>query len=605
MPMYRVLTTAMVTTFNERTGAGCDFLFEFMDMEKFRGRDYLDRLAGLYKEKYKHIKLDLIISINPPALDFLGNYGDEVFAGVPIVFCAVWKNNLENNPLKKNMTGMVQHLDIAGTLDIALKLQPNAKKVAVVAGTSAADNFFLNLARRDLDKYRDRMELTYLNQMPMDRLLNRASTLPANSIILYLMFHKDITGRTFVPRDVLIDLAKRANVPVYGIMDAFLGYGIIGGSLVSFEDQGRKAASMGIDILKGKKPSDIPLLLNLGNPGMFDWRQLSRWDLDQKKLPPGSVIKFKERSFWDIYRWQISGGIILCILEALLIMILVVNRNKRRLAEIALKNSHEELEQRVSDRTADLTRTNDQLNLEVAERENTARQLSQALEEKNVLLKELHHRVKNNMQVVVSLLNLQVNRLQDPGSKEIFRESQSRVRAMALVHEVLYRSSSLAMIDLNDYVDNLIKNLLTIYGSGRGRVTIDQDIEAVSMDINKAVPCGLVVNELVTNTLKYAFPGDRQGRIHIRARNLDGDLVELEIKDNGVGIPEDLDWRQTDSLGLRLVKILTESQLKARVELFRDNGTVFKMKFSNPTHSSPEGGSPWNSRTGDSVENPD
>ena len=435
------------------------------------------------------------------------------------------------------MTGMVQHLDIAGTLDIALKLQPNAKKVAVVAGTSAADNFFLNLARRDLDKYRDRMELTYLNQMPMDRLLNRASTLPANSIILYLMFHKDITGRTFVPRDVLIDLAKRANVPVYGIMDAFLGYGIIGGSLVSFEDQGRKAASMGIDILKGKKPSDIPLLLNLGSPGMFDWRQLSRWDLDQKKLPPGSVIKFKERSFWDIYRWQISGGIILCILEALLIMILVVNRNKRRLAEIALKNSHEELEQRVSDRTADLTRTNDQLNLEVAERENTARQLSQALEEKNVLLKELHHRVKNNMQVVVSLLNLQVNRLQDPGSKEIFRESQSRVRAMALVHEVLYRSSSLAMIDLNDYVDNLIKNLLTIYGSGRGRVTIDQDIEAVSMDINKAVPCGLVVNELVTNTLKYAFPGDRQGRIHIRARNLDGDLVELEIKDNGVGDP--------------------------------------------------------------------
>jgi ammonium transporter len=205
-----------------------------------------------------------------------------------------------------------------------------------------------------------------------------------------------------------------------------------------------------------------------------------------------------------------------------------------------------------------------------------------SLKEKEVLLREIHHRVKNNMQVISSLLRLQSSNVKDEHQIEMLKESQNRIKAMALIHEKLYRSKDLANINFNDYIKNLVNDLFLSYKVSTGRVSLKMNIEAVSFGIDTAIPCGLIVNELVSNSLKYAFPKGKDGEIKIslhRIADLKSNMFELTVSDNGAGIPEDLDIRKTESLGLRLITNLAESQLQGKVKLNRNKGTEFQIKF--------------------------
>ncbi|MEK6766091.1 MAG: ammonium transporter [Planctomycetota bacterium] len=205
-----------------------------------------------------------------------------------------------------------------------------------------------------------------------------------------------------------------------------------------------------------------------------------------------------------------------------------------------------------------------------------------SLEEKEVLLREIHHRVKNNMQVISSLLRLQSRNVRDEQQIEMLKESQNRIKAMALIHEKLYRSKDLANINFNDYIKNLVNDLFLSYKVSTSKVSLKMNIEAVSFGIDTAIPCGLIVNELVSNSLKYAFPKGKDGEIKISLRkivDLKSDMYELTVSDNGAGIPRDLDIRKTESLGLRLITNLAENQLQGKVELNRNEGTEFQIKF--------------------------
>jgi len=202
-----------------------------------------------------------------------------------------------------------------------------------------------------------------------------------------------------------------------------------------------------------------------------------------------------------------------------------------------------------------------------------------SLKEKEVLLREIHHRVKNNMQVISSLLKLQSRNVKDEQQIEMLKESQNRIKAMALIHEKLYRSKDLANIDFNDYIKNLVNDLFISYKVSTGKITMKMNIEAVSFGIDTAIPCGLIVNELVSNSLKYAFPKGKDGEIKISLRTLEEGDIELIVSDDGIGVPKDLDFRNTESLGLRLITNLTEKQLQGKVELNRNKGTEFQIKF--------------------------
>jgi PAS domain S-box-containing protein len=203
----------------------------------------------------------------------------------------------------------------------------------------------------------------------------------------------------------------------------------------------------------------------------------------------------------------------------------------------------------------------------------TEERIQAALAEKEVLLREVHHRVKNNLQVISSLFSLQTHRIKDPHLQAAFRESQSRVTAMALVHETLYRTEDLAAIDLRPYLGRLAASVFSIFGVDQSRVRLEVESEALTLDLDLAVPLGLALNELLSNSLKYAFPDGRPGRVSLVARRLEPGQVEIIVADDGVGLPADLDPRSATSLGLMLVMGLIEKQLGGAVRLDREGGT--------------------------------
>ncbi len=207
-------------------------------------------------------------------------------------------------------------------------------------------------------------------------------------------------------------------------------------------------------------------------------------------------------------------------------------------------------------------------------------QIKESLTEKEVLLKEIHHRVKNNMQIISSLLRLQSRDVTEKKYIDMFTDSQNRITSMALIHEKLYQSKGLAKIDFDDYIRDLVNGLFQSYGAN-GNIKLIIDVRDVSLGIDSAIPCGLVVNELVTNSLKHAFPDGRRGEVLISLHPIPGNMIELIVRDNGVSIPANIDIRKTESLGLHLVTILVENQLHGEINLNRSKGTEFLVKFKD------------------------
>jgi two-component sensor histidine kinase len=207
----------------------------------------------------------------------------------------------------------------------------------------------------------------------------------------------------------------------------------------------------------------------------------------------------------------------------------------------------------------------------------TLKQVVASLEEKKVLLSEIHHRVKNNLQIISSLLSLQTKYIKDENHREIFKDSQNRIRVMSSIHEKLYQSEDLAKIDFDHYIKDLASSLFRTYAI-IDRIALKTEIENVSLSINFAIPCGLILNELISNSLKYAFPEDNKGEIKVTLRCVE-DKVELLVSDNGIGMPEDLDFRNTESLGLQLVTNIVENQLHGQIKLNRTGGTEFQINF--------------------------
>lgn len=256
-----------------------------------------------------------------------------------------------------------------------------------------------------------------------------------------------------------------------------------------------------------------------------------------------------------------------------------ITERKRVEGELDGYRSH--LEELVRQRTVELETTNLQLQQEIVERQQTQAQLRASLAEKEVLLKEIHHRVKNNLQVISSLLDLQAGYVTEPKVQELFKESQRRVKSMAFIHERLYQSHDLARIEFAEYVDRLLADLRASFGIEAGQIVVRSQLTPVALSIATAIPCGLIINELVSNAMKHAFPNGRSGEIWVKLATMADHSFVLTVKDNGIGLPAEIDFRRANSLGLTLVITLV-SQLKGEVELVTEAGTEFKVTFVEP-----------------------
>lgn len=220
-----------------------------------------------------------------------------------------------------------------------------------------------------------------------------------------------------------------------------------------------------------------------------------------------------------------------------------------------------------------------QLQVELTERKQAEDNLKKSLNEKEILLKEIHHRVKNNLHVVSSLLQLQSETIGDPKIAKMFDESENRIHSMALIHEKLYRSQNLAKINFSDYLEDLVTNLFESYNVNHDHIKLQFLSETIFLNLETATPCGLIVNELVSNTLKHAFPDHQIGQVVLECYQDENKRIHLKIQDNGVGFPSDLDFHNTGSMGFQVVCTLIK-QLKGTIDLVRDQGTTFYLNFA-------------------------
>ena len=306
---------------------------EYMDLWQNSSEEYLSLLRGYYAQKYRDQRFDLIVTQAPSVLKFISNYGEELFPGTPTVFGTMDKRRIEEIDLRPNMTGVLEDFGFVRTVELALQLHPGLRKVFVVSGSADADKRYLAVTRRELDQVKDRVEVEYLLDLTMEELEQRLSQLPEHSITFFVTFVRDKNGKPFIQLDAASRVSKASSVPTYCLVDRFVEVGAFGGYVFSLEADASAAAKVALRVLAGEKPQDIPIQVADSNRYMFDWRQLKQWRIDEGSLPQGSILRFKQLTFWELHKWKAVAALSLFILQALLIVVLLINRAKRLRAE--------------------------------------------------------------------------------------------------------------------------------------------------------------------------------------------------------------------------------------------------------------------------------
>jgi PAS domain S-box-containing protein len=333
-PAQIVIDEAFRSTLTSRVSAPVYFYTEYLDLTLFQGDEPRPELRALLKQKYRGVKLDLVVALASRALRFAVQHRADLFPGAPIVFAAVDRAALGDLGLADDVTGFWLNIDWAGTLDAALRLQPDTRRVVLISGTSVTDRVWQAAARRQLgaDRFRG-VAIEYLVDLSVDQVLKHVAALSKGTIVLFGAFTRDATGQNLIAVEVLRRVAASSGVPVYGPGETYIGAGIVGGRVVSFNAEGVRAAELAARVLGGERPRPAE---SGPNTYVFDWRQLQRWGLDETRLPDGSDVRFKQPTLWEYYKWPILGGAALVALQGALIAGLLVSRHQRRRAQHAL-----------------------------------------------------------------------------------------------------------------------------------------------------------------------------------------------------------------------------------------------------------------------------
>jgi PAS domain S-box-containing protein len=336
-----VLTEAAVRqALQSRIPDGLNIFSEYLDAYRFPGTQHADQTAALLRGKYAGYPIDLIITVGPEALDLVLDRRGVLFANVPLVFTEISQETLGTLTLPAGVAGIVSRWDFAPTLELALRLQPDARHLAVVTGSSPRDMIWEERARAKLRPYEERLHVEYLSRLRMPELLEQARHLPSDAIILYIGVLQDAAGDTFAPRDVAEKLSTTANAPIYSIFMNYLGHGVVGGNMDAYETLGKQAADLGFELMSGRQVETV----SVASSGNFvDWRQLQRWGLEKSRLPPDALLRFKEPSLWQRRRWQIIGIFALFIAQSALITALLVQARRRLHAERKALESEERM----------------------------------------------------------------------------------------------------------------------------------------------------------------------------------------------------------------------------------------------------------------------
>lgn len=333
------INKGLKSTLGDRIGKGLKVTIEYTDISSNPSKDYIDRVISLFELKYSSRPPDVIIVNIDPYNEFVTRICNKLFPNAKIIFFryeAAFKDIKNKYP--GGATAVYVEKKFKDSMDIILRVLPRTKNVFFIAGDLPFEKNDAISAKEAFDNYNDRVNTIYLTGLSVDEILQRVSNLPEDSVIFFTSYSSDPGGNNYSSYDVLSLIAKKANAPTLSIFDQDMGTGILGGEMISSEKMGEKAGELTLRILDGESPYNI-MPEKASNVVMFDWRQLQRWGIDEKLLPEGSIIKYREYSFFEKYRWRIIFWISLVVLQFGLIAYLVVTLSRRRRAEEALLNS--------------------------------------------------------------------------------------------------------------------------------------------------------------------------------------------------------------------------------------------------------------------------
>ena len=330
IPAYPLILKGIKSGLEATNAFRFEYFIEYMDRYRSTDQTYYQQLLDIYRHKYSGRTIDLVITTSVPALRLMIDHGNEITSQAPIVFTAVPASYIETLGLRENITGVVGEMDYTGQLEIALKIHPRTRHVVIINGTSNVELFMEKQFRNAFEPYTSRLNFIYLSDLPLGELTEKVKKLPDDSIVLFYLMMLDAAGQSHVPVHILPDLTKAANAPVYGAFDLYLGRGIVGGRLYSYEMLGVKAGENGLRILQGARPSDIPISGQGTHLNVFDWRELKRWGISEDRLPPDSIVRFKTPSFWEAHRWQIITAIFLIVFGYGFISLLLIQQKRLR-----------------------------------------------------------------------------------------------------------------------------------------------------------------------------------------------------------------------------------------------------------------------------------
>ncbi|HKQ12858.1 MAG TPA: ABC transporter substrate binding protein [Steroidobacteraceae bacterium] len=506
-----------------------EFYTESLNLSRFDAPDYEAVLREHLSRKYHDRQLRLIVAVMEPALNFLLPHDSALFPGVPIVFCGANPVEVAERTLPANVTGVVVKRTFAPTLELALRLQPDTRNVFVIGGTSRFDRQIQAVARRELQSFEHRVSTAWLIDLSMPQLQSKVSTLPPHSLIYYLTLFTDGAGDAFVPHQALGVLAQSANAPVYVALDQYVGLGAVGGHVYSVADLGRQTGEIGVRILRGEAPSDIPVVSASAYRNLFDWRQLDRWRIDEARLPAASEVRYRPFSIWHQYKWYILAGVGLFLVQTLLVVGLFVSRAQRQRAE-ALRMQSEERRQRAED---EVRRQRDEL--AHALRVTTLGEMSASFAHE---LGQPLMAIILNAEAAKEILAARgaapaAGEALDDVIADANRGAQTLRRLRALFRK---ESPERVRVDVNTAIEEMLRLLESEMRQRQIRVQFVRSAKP-ALVLGDAVQLQQVLINLLINAAEAIDGGGTVREIHVESRVAAGQ-VEILIRDTGIGVTE-------------------------------------------------------------------
>jgi len=509
-----------------------EFDIENLDLLQFNDANYQEILKKQLEHKYANSASDIIIITFASTIQFVLDH--DLFPGIPKIFVLPTQSGFDEVP---NAVVLPFAYEFKNNIEHALTLLPDTKSIYVVAGNGLMDRRLVSLFQNESKEFGNRVSFHYLDDLNVEELLRRLERLPDDSFVYYLTYSLDFQGKAVITRHFSQRIGERSNRPVFSWLDLHaLGIGILGGRVTTT----RASATMSVDIVKRVFQGESIDSIKPEPPYVeyiYQWSELEKWDIGLKKLPPDSVIQNRLPDFFELFKWQILGGIALLVVESLLVFFLLINIRKRKVAERELRGYQFELEKKVEERTGELRAARDQ-----AEAANRA---------KSIFLANMSHELRTPLNAILgfgrNLARAQDLKPEHQSEIDIIRRSGDHL--LEMIDEILSLSRIEAgRVELQQAPFDLVRNLEDIGGMIRARaqdkglrfdLELDAELPRVMRgDVGK-------IRQVLINMLGNAVKFTQQGYVSLRActKPLDNDparvLLQLEVEDSGLGIPEE------------------------------------------------------------------